>query len=97
LISCPDGPGIVATVSQFLFQNGANIVQSDQHSTDPEGGRFFMRIEFDLPNLAERLPELEQQFHDIASRFQMAWRMTHAGVKKRLAIFASKEEHCLQE
>ncbi len=97
LISCPDGPGIVAAVSQFLYQNGANIVQSDQHSTDPVGGRFFMRIEFDMPNLAERMPELEKQFEEIAQRFQMTWRMAHAGVKKRLAIFATKEDHCLQE
>ncbi|TGV29443.1 ACT domain-containing protein, partial [Mesorhizobium sp. M00.F.Ca.ET.186.01.1.1] len=50
LISCPDRAGIVAAVSNFLFQQGANIVQSDQYTTDPETGRFFMRIEFHLIN-----------------------------------------------
>ncbi|OUM86127.1 MAG: formyltetrahydrofolate deformylase [Bacillus thermozeamaize] len=97
LISCPDRPGIVAAVSQFLYHCGANIVQSDQHSTDPEGGRFFMRVEFDLPNLAEQLPQIEKRFQEVADKFQMVWRMTHAGQKKRLAIFASREDHCLQE
>ncbi len=48
LISCPDGPGIVAAVSAFLFEQGANIVTSDQHSTDPSSGRFFMRMAFTL-------------------------------------------------
>ena len=49
LITCPDRPGIVAAVSRFLFERGANIVHSDQHSTDPDGGAFFMRVEFTLP------------------------------------------------
>jgi formyltetrahydrofolate deformylase len=38
LISCPDGPGIVAAVSTFLFDRGANIVTSDQYSTHPASG-----------------------------------------------------------
>ena len=46
LVSCPDGHGIVAAVAGLLSELGANIVASDQHSTDPEGGRFFLRMEF---------------------------------------------------
>ncbi|WP_199615418.1 formyltetrahydrofolate deformylase [Paenibacillus alkalitolerans] len=97
LIACPDGPGIVAAVSKFLFDHGANIVQSDQYSMDPEGGMFFMRIEFDLERLAARLPSLEADFAPIAERFRMDWRVTLASVKKRVAVFVSKEEHCLLE
>jgi formyltetrahydrofolate deformylase len=97
LISCPDGPGIVAAVSKFLFEHGANIVQSDQYSMDPEGGMFFMRIEFDLERLAERLPKLEADFASIAERFRMEWRFALASVKKKVAVFVSKEEHCLLE
>ena len=41
LISCPDQPGIVAAVTTFLYEQGANIVESSQYSTDPEGGTFF--------------------------------------------------------
>ena len=48
LITCPDRHGIVAAVAGFLAASGANIVSSDQHSTDPEGGEFFMRMEFNL-------------------------------------------------
>lgn len=49
LIGCADRPGIVAAVSGFLFDQGANIVSSQQYSTDPTGGRFFLRTEFFLP------------------------------------------------
>ena len=52
LISCPDRPGIVAAVSGFLFAQGANIVSSHQYSSDPVGGRFFMRTELFLDDLA---------------------------------------------
>jgi len=54
LISCPDRPGIVAAVSRFLFEHGANILDADQHSTDPSGGTFFMRMVFQLDRLDER-------------------------------------------
>lgn len=97
LISCPDQPGIVAAVSQFLFEQGANIVQSDQYTMDPRGGMFFIRIEFDLDELHRRLPELKRQFGEVAERFSMDWRISEAAQRKRLALFVSKEDHCLLE
>ncbi|QWU17424.1 formyltetrahydrofolate deformylase [Paenibacillus sophorae] len=97
LISCPDGPGIVAAVSRFLFDHGANIVQSDQYTMDPSGGMFFMRIEFDLPELERRMEQLQAEFGSIAGQFQMNWQIFNVSHKKRLAIFVSKEDHCLVE
>jgi formyltetrahydrofolate deformylase len=97
LISCPDRPGIVAAVSRFLYDQGANIVHSDQHSTAPEGGVFFMRIEFDLHQLGERGPALERAFVSVGERFDMDWRLAYAGTPHRLAVFVSREEHCLLE
>ncbi|CAM3485864.1 formyltetrahydrofolate deformylase [Marinicrinis lubricantis] len=97
LISCPDRPGIVAAVSKFFSEQSANIVQSDQYSMDPEGGMFFMRIEFDLDNLANRLEGLKKHFGTIAESFMMDWSMHLAARKKKLAILVSKEDHCLLE
>ncbi|WHX50429.1 formyltetrahydrofolate deformylase [Paenibacillus woosongensis] len=97
LISCPDGPGIVAAVSDFLHQHGANIVQSDQYTMDPEGGMFFMRIEFDLERLHDNLAQLKQDFAVIAAKFEMKWEIYPLNEKKKLAIFVSKEDHCLVE
>ena len=96
LISCPDRPGIVAAVSSFLFRHGANIVSSDQHSTDPEGGRFFMRMEFATAEMDLHREQLEAAFErDIANRFEMRWRMSHPGDRKRMAILVSRYEHCV--
>jgi formyltetrahydrofolate deformylase len=97
LISCPDQPGIVAAVSQFLYEQGANIVQSDQYTMDPEGGLFFIRLEFDLPELAKREAGLRIAFRAVADPFRMKWELYRAARKKRLAIFVSKEDHCLRE
>jgi len=97
LISCPDRPGIVAAVSRFLYEHGANITHSDQHSTDPTGGTFFMRIEFQLAGLESKGKEIEMDFASIAADFQMEWRLAYAGRLKRLAIFVSKADHALFE
>ena len=97
LVSCPDQPGIVAAVSEFLFERGANIVHSDQHSTDPMGGRFFLRIEFELPGLTGTAAAFEAAFVPIVQRFAMRWRLALAGRRKRLAVFVSREDHCLLE
>ncbi|MGO4369782.1 formyltetrahydrofolate deformylase [Paenibacillus sp. 2TAB19] len=97
LISCPDRPGIVAAVSHFLYEHGANIVQSDQYTMDPEGGMFFIRFEFVLNDLDRELPILVEDFARVADRFDMKWHTFRASRKKRLAIFVSKEDHCLLE
>jgi formyltetrahydrofolate deformylase len=97
LISCPDQPGIVAAVSQFLFEYGANIVQSDQYTMDPEGGMFFIRIEFDLAELGNRTRQLRNDFSVVADKFSMDWSLSLASQKKRIAIFVSKEDHALLE
>jgi len=97
LVSCPDRPGIVSAVSRFLYEHDANIVQSDQYTMDPEGGMFFIRIEFDLPQLASRLDAFRTDFAAVATQFEMEWTISPASRKKRLAIFVSKEDHCLLE
>lgn len=97
LISCPDRPGIVAAVSAFLFDHGANIIDSAQHSSDPRGGTFFMRVEFHLSELAGRINKIESDFASLASTFQMEWRLSRADQAKRLAIFVSKTDHALVE
>ena len=96
LISCPDGPGIVAAVSAFLFDRGANIVTSDQHSTDPAGGLFFMRMTFllDAPDDAWSL--LERDFTELVARPRaMEWRLARVNRPRRVALLASREDHCL--
>jgi formyltetrahydrofolate deformylase len=96
LISCPDRPGIVAAVSRFLFESGANITRSDQYSTDPEGGTFFLRMEFTLGE--EQRQGLAERFGlAVAEPFGMTWRLWDANTPKRVAILVSRYGHCLHD
>jgi formyltetrahydrofolate deformylase len=96
LISCADRPGIVAAASRLLTDFGANIVRSDQHTTDPRGGMFFMRMEFDLQLTGEQRAELQWRFaQDVGDPLQMQWRMWDAAIRKRVAILVSRQDHCL--
>jgi formyltetrahydrofolate deformylase len=95
LMRCADRRGIVAAVSGFLFERGANIVSSQQYSTDPSGGRFFLRTEFFLEDVSER-ERLEDRFQaEVAARFEMDWRIRWWGERQRLAILVSHQDHCL--
>jgi formyltetrahydrofolate deformylase len=96
LVACPDRPGIVAAVSRYLFERGANIIESDQYSTDPLGGTFFLRTVFHLEHLAAVRDELRETFaEEVAEPFGMDWQLTDAGVPKRVAILVSRLDHCL--
>ncbi|MEH7346171.1 formyltetrahydrofolate deformylase [Bacillus sp. JJ1532] len=97
LISCPEKPGIISIISNFLLEHQANIVHFDQHTTDPQAGRFFMRIEFDLQNFDTSIEGLEQDLHDIAQNHSMDWQLSSSKKRKRMAIFVSKMDHCLLE
>jgi formyltetrahydrofolate deformylase len=97
LVTCPDRPGIVAAVSNILAACGANITESQQYSTDPFGGTFFLRLEFHMDGLADRSGDLAERFADLAARVPMHWNMTKANDLKRVAIMVSRADHALQE
>ncbi len=96
LLRCDDRPGLVAAVSAFLADAGANIVSLDQHSTEQSGGTFMQRTIFHLPGLTAARDALERDFAEqVAAKFDMDFRLTEASKPKRVAIMASKEDHCL--
>ncbi|PSL46761.1 formyltetrahydrofolate deformylase [Chitinophaga niastensis] len=96
LICCPDRPGIVAGVSQFLYLLGANILDASQHSTDPREGLFFTRMEFQLA-LTDKVM-LEESFQQqVAAPLQMEWKIDYSDRRKRMAIMVSAYDHCLME
>lgn len=96
IISCPDQHGIVAAVSDLIAELGGNIISLDQHSTGVQGGQFFQRTVFHLPGLRMRRQEVQERVDSLlAGRFSMEFRLTEASQPKRVAIFASKTDHCL--
>lgn len=98
LIRCPDRTGIIGSTTSFFHRHGANITTLDQHSTDPQGGTFFMRMEFQTPQLDVPLSELVEAFDEkIARKFRMDYRVAYSGVRPRTAIFVSRHDHAILE
>ncbi len=102
LISCADRRGLVAGLAQVLSGHGANILDSDQH-TDRIAGQFFQRIVFDTADLTTDRGTLERAIEEVAARFSMTHRLSYKEdnqgrpVKKRVALFVSKYDHCLYD
>lgn len=95
LISCPDRPGIVSTVSSFIYQHNGNILESDQHSTNQDDCTFFMRLHFAEDQFQLSTSELRDAFSPIAAQFQMQWSIHYSRRRKRVGILVSKYDHCL--
>jgi formyltetrahydrofolate deformylase len=95
LISCPDRPGIVAAVSEFIFAHNGNIIESEQHSTDPHQGTFFLRVCVAADSFLLSQHDMEQKFEPIARQFHMQWSVRNSAIPKRAAILVSKFDHCM--
>ncbi len=96
LISCIDRPGIVATVSSFLYETGLNILESNQFG-DLKTGRFFMRVAFTTADPADdvKKKELQDKFKDISEKFAMDWQLFDMNLNTPAIIMVSKFDHCL--
>ncbi|GAA1701402.1 formyltetrahydrofolate deformylase [Microbacterium sediminicola] len=91
-----DTPGIVAAVSALLTRNGANIVQFDQYSDNPEGGAYFQRVVLHRPELSAALPDIEADLEGtLGAGFELEWTLRDMSVPQRMAILASTSDHCL--
>jgi len=94
LISCPDQRGLVAKIANFIYANGGNIIHADQH-TDFTTGLFLIRLEWQLDgfNLPREL--IAPAFNAIAQPLQAAWHLHFSDKIPRIAIWVSRQEHCL--
>ncbi len=96
LVACRDRTGLVAALSDFVFKNGGNILDADQHAEE-ETGLFFMRLRWDLHGFAMERGEIPTALGALAGRFDLAWELTYSDVRPRVAVFASKAPHCLYD
>ncbi|WP_066220826.1 formyltetrahydrofolate deformylase [Formosa haliotis] len=97
MMHCNDQPGIIASVSNFIAQNGGNIVYIDQH-VDREQNIFFMRLESEFEKDILDLDALKEAFKNtLVKQFVMKWRIYTSEVKPRMALFVSKYDHCLYD
>ena len=96
LIHCPDQPGLVRAVASFISENRGNIIQFDQH-VDSLECEFFMRVEWDLENFVIPRADLPVFIRALAEPRQMTWTLDFTDVRHRLALFVSKDSHCLYD
>ncbi|HTH74019.1 MAG TPA: formyltetrahydrofolate deformylase [Trinickia sp.] len=95
-LSCPDRPGIVHSVSGFLFDRGANILDSAQFG-DSRTSEFFMRVHFQQVGGDPGLETLRESFAALADEFSMRWEIHDASLKPKVVIMVSKIGHCLND
>jgi formyltetrahydrofolate deformylase len=96
LVQGADRRGLVSAISGVLAEHGANIQSLDQYTDDPEGGRFFQRTVFRLPDLTAVRPALNEALEArLGDALDLTWRLVDRGAPKRVAILASTSDHCL--
>ena len=94
LISCPDRPGLVAKIANFIYANGGNIIHADHH-TDFSRGLFLNRIEWQLEGFNLPPEAIATAFGAIAKPLNAKWQIHFSDTVPRLAIWITKQEHCL--
>lgn len=96
LFTCPDQNGLVAKISQFIYEGGGNIIDLDEHVNQNQ--KFFsLRVVWNMSNFKIPASKLHKAFEPIAKEFNAHWKIEFSGQKQRVAIFVSKYDHCLQE
>ena len=96
LITCPDRPGLVAAVANFVADHGGNILHADQH-TDATTGVFSQRVEFDLAGFPLSRDEIAPAFAPTAAAMRMEVRVAFGDEVPRVAVLASRDPHCLTD
>ena len=96
LIHCPDRPGLVHDVTGFISSHQGNIIDLQQH-IDADEDAFFMRLEWSPENFALEKEEIEARLQPMARRHQMALKLHFSSRRKRVALFVTKENHCLYD
>ena len=95
LLHCPDKPGILAEVTDFITVNKGNIIYLDQY-VDHVENIFFMRIEWELKDFLVPQEKIEDYFRTLyGQKYEMDFRLYFSDVKPRMAIFVSKLSQCL--
>jgi len=95
-LSCPDRVGIVAAVSRYVADLGGWITEADHHA-DAGSGQFMMRNEIRADSLDVSVDDFRRDFEDIASEFEMNWKVTDSAASKRVVLMASRAAHCLSD
>ena len=96
LASCPDRKGLIAGMSDFIYRRGGNLLHTDQH-TDLEAGVFLTRMEWELDGFGLPRTEIAGAFQPLAREFKMQFEIFFSDQSAKVAIFVSRQLHCLHD
>lgn len=96
LLTCPDQKGIVASVSNFIFNHNGNIIHAAQHTTE-KTKIFFMRIEWELDGFDIPQDQIMAAFEPLAKKFNMSCSLHFTDMPQRMALFVSQHVHCFHD
>jgi formyltetrahydrofolate deformylase len=96
LVSCADRKGLVAAISNFIFQHGGNFLSFDQH-TDTEAGMFLARMEWELDGFQIPPDRMRESFQPVARENEMRFEIFLSSHVPKIAIFVSRMPHCLYD
>jgi formyltetrahydrofolate deformylase len=96
LIHCPDQPGLVHSVTGFIYNYQGNVLHLDQH-VDRAANIFFMRVEWSLEGFGLPKDIIAAAFKPLADQRQMTWSLHFDNEQRRVALFVTKEGHCLYD
>lgn len=97
LLHCPDRQGIIADITKFVTDNCGNIVYLDQY-VDRIESRFFMRIEWELDGFLIPRDKIKDYIKTLfGARYSLEFNIYFSDVKPRMAIFVSRQSHCLYD
>lgn len=94
LLSGPDQPGLVSRISQFVFENGGNIINLHEH-VDPVEKIISVRLSWEMEKFKLASDAMETAFAPIGESMGMQWQIKFSNQKKRVAVFVSRYDHCL--
>ena len=93
---CPDRPGLVSELAGWVAANGGSIRHADHH-TDAGAGLFLSRIEWQLQGFGIPRDVLPEAAQALGQRLGGEAQLHFSDDFPRVAIFASKQSHCLQD
>ena len=91
---CPDRLGILAKVSNLMFEGGAFVTESF-HYGDPHTEKFFARMVFDDHVLKTPVEGLQDRVSELAKELEMKFTIRPASYRPKVLIAVSKYDHCL--
>ncbi len=96
LVGCRDRTGLVASLSNFVFANGGNILDADQHA-ETDSGMFFMRLVWSIADFRLDRAGIGAALDELARRFDLQWTLTYSDQRPKVAVFVSTTAHCLYD